>query len=71
MSHRPVAPEYGQQGDVVSFADALPLLLLMLAAAACARFAEDTAEVFIEDERFDAFALEQVLVVVDRDERVG
>ncbi len=26
-AHRPVAPEYGRQGDVVSFADALPLLM--------------------------------------------
>lgn len=26
-SHRPIAPEYGREGDVVSFADALPLLL--------------------------------------------
>ena len=26
-AHRPVAPDYGQEGDVVSFADALPLLV--------------------------------------------
>ena len=26
-AHRPVAPEYGSEGDVVSFADAVPLLL--------------------------------------------
>jgi uncharacterized protein YcbX len=26
-AHRPVAPDYGREGDIVSFADALPLLL--------------------------------------------
>jgi MOSC domain-containing protein len=31
---RPVAPEYGQDGDVVSFADALPLLLATAASLA-------------------------------------